>query len=174
MFFGSYPQRSPRRRCGASRHTRPRRGGATTVELAFVLPVFGLFLTGIMELNHAAMTEETIQAACQAGARMGVAETVTTAEVTAKVRDILKTTLPSAKPTIYVKDGSSFDKGTSVKSSDIKNLSNLELKNAAARQLFIVRAEVKYSDVSLIPPFFVKKSNGDAGTLSGQAVMRHE
>ena len=45
------------------------RGGATAVEMAFLLPVFMLFLLGICEFGRALWTQTTLQFAVEAAAR---------------------------------------------------------------------------------------------------------
>jgi hypothetical protein len=154
---------------------RMQRRGATLVELAVTLPVFTIFIAGLMEINHAYMVSTTLKAACQQAARLGVADGVSTSQVEQKVREVLSAAFDESQATIYVKDGSVFDDpGLDPTGVDYSGLSGIDLSNAKPRQLFIVRAEVPYGAVSLLPPFFVKKSDGSSVMLSGQSVMRHE
>ena len=157
------------------RRRSTRRRGASLVELAVVLPVFGIFMAGIIEVNHAYMVNATLREAAQQAARSGVADGVTTDDVKAKARSLLSAAINPAAVTVFVKDGSGFDSGA-VDPSTVKysTLPNIELASAAPRQLYIVRIEVNYEDVALMPPFFVKNQGGTAGRLSGQSVMRHE
>ncbi|QDT66117.1 TadE/TadG family type IV pilus assembly protein [Calycomorphotria hydatis] len=162
-------------------HRRPRkdRNGATLVELAVVLPVFTIFLAGLMEINHAYMVSATLKAATQQAARLGVAEGVSTSQVEAKLLEVIGAAIDPQHVVVYIKDGSVFDNpGMDPTGVDYGALNNIDLTNASPRQLFIVRAEVDYSAVALLPPFFVKGTNesgeSTSVSLSGQSVMRHE
>jgi Flp pilus assembly protein TadG len=164
------------RRTALPRSAAPaaRRSGATVVEMAFVLPVFTIFMAGFMEINHAFMVMQTLRSAAEQGARYGVADGVTTDEVTAKVLQILAPAIDTSAVTLYVKDASEFDKGGATGSGiNYATLPDIEVATAAPRQLYVVRAEVDYSAVSLLPPFFVKGAGGPA-RLFGQSVVRHE
>lgn len=142
--------------------------------MAFILPVFTIFMAGFMEINHAFMVMETLRSAAEQGARYGVADGVTTADVRQKVLQILAPAMKTSAVTVYVKDGSVFDQpNASGQGINYASLPDIEVSTASARQLYIVRAEVDYSTVSLLPPFFVKGANGPA-RLSGQSVVRHE
>ncbi len=146
------------------------RCGATVVEMAVVLPVFGIFLAGLMETGHAFMVMQVLNSAAKQSARVGVVEGKETADVIAKADAIFSAAFDPVKATVYVKDGSSFDvAGFDPKDLDYTSLPDIEVADADPRQLFIVRIEVPYNDVALLPPFWVKDI-----TLSGMAVMRHE
>ena len=72
--------------------------------------------------------------------------------------------------TVLIKDGSDFDTpGFDPTGLNYAALPNIEVEDADPKQLFIVRIEVPYNDVAILPPFWIKNI-----TLSGQAVMRHE
>ncbi len=150
-----------------------RRRGATVVEMAVVLPVFGIFLAGLMEINHAYMVSAALRAAAQKAARAGVADGVTSSAAEAVARQTIGAAIPADAVTVLIKDGTSFEQGASG-NIDYSSLPNIELKTADPRQLYIVRLEVDYSTVSLVPPFFVRGPGGAPARLSGQAVMRHE
>lgn len=147
------------------------RRGTTLVEMAVVLPVFFLFLFAIFEFSHAYFAVNMLNAAAKRGARLGVSEGVTTAEVEARVREILESGFGARANSIsiQIKDASIFDAGGSPGPINYGSLPNVELKNATTRQLFVVRVEVPYQVVSIVPPFYAKDI-----TLSGQSVMRHE
>lgn len=149
---------------------KSRRDGTTLVEMAVVLPVFFLFLFALMEFSHAYMIISMLNAATKRAARYGVADGVSTANVEAKVKAILGSAMKTTNVTVQVKNAGMFDAST-VNASTINysTLPSIELNGSKARQLFIVRAQVKYEDVALIPPFWIK-----GATLSGQSVMRHE
>ena len=48
---------------------RVRRRGTTTVEAAFVLPIFFTFLLGLFEICYAQMVSNMLRSACSKGAR---------------------------------------------------------------------------------------------------------
>ena len=149
---------------------RNRRRGTTVVEMAVILPVFFSFLFALFEFSHAYMVISAISTASKKAARYGVAEGVSTAQVAARTREILEDAFNIDSVTVMVKDASAFDTpGTDPSSIDYQGLSNIELTNAEPRQLFLIRVEVPYDDVAIIPPFWIK-----GATLSGQSVMRHE
>lgn len=140
--------------------------------MAVVLPVFFLFLFALFEFSHAYFAINMLNAAAKRGARLGVAEGVTTAEVETRVREILESGFgaKSVSVTVQVKDASVFDAGgVDASSIDFGSLPSVELADATTRQLFMVRVEVPYEQVAIVPPFYAK-----GVTLSGLSVMRHE
>lgn len=146
------------------------RKGAALVETAVCLPVFFMFLFGLFEFGYAHMVINTLNNACRKAARFGVAEQVTTAQVVARVNELLNASIDASHATVYVKDASVFD-GSSVNAGSINysGLPAIELSSAEPRQLFVVRVEVPYDDVAILPPFWITNA-----TLKGQSVMRHE
>ena len=147
-----------------------RRYGATVVEMALVLPVFGIFLAGLMETGHAFMVMDVLNSGAKQAARLGALEGKTSAQVLARAQAKIGGAVDAADATVYIKDGSAFDTpGFDPTGLDYTALPNIEVADAEARQLFIVRIEVSYNDVAILPPFWIKDI-----TLSGQAVMRHE
>jgi hypothetical protein len=147
-----------------------RRRGATVVEMAVVLPVFGIFMAGLMEVGHAYMVMQVLNSAAKQSARLGAVEGKTTADAVAKAESIFSAAFDPVQATILVKDGSCFDEpGFDASSVSYTSLPAIELADAEPQQLFIVRLEVNYDDVSLLPPFWIKNV-----TLTGQSVMRHE
>lgn len=156
-----------------SRKNKPqqhRRRGATVVEMAVVLPVFGIFLAGLMEVGHAYMVMQVMNSAAKQAARVGAVEGKTSQNVQDKAESIFSAAFNPVQATVYVKDASVFDTPSFDPSGiSYDGLPDIELSEAEARQLFIVRVEVDYDDVSLLPPFWIHNV-----TLSGMAVMRHE
>lgn len=147
-----------------------RRRGATVVEMAVVLPVFGIFMAGLMEVGHAYMVMQVLNSAAKQSARLGAVEGKTTNDVMQKAESIFSSAFNPVQATVYVKDGSTFDTpGFDASSVSYTGLPDIELSEAEPQQLFIVRLEVNYDDVSLLPPFWIKNI-----TLSGLSVMRHE
>ncbi|MCA9023685.1 MAG: pilus assembly protein [Planctomycetaceae bacterium] len=150
--------------------SRRSRSGATVVEMAVVLPVFGIFLAGLMETGHAYMVMDVLNSAAKQAARLGALEGKTSAQVLALAQAKIGGAVNPSDATVYIKDGSDFDTpGFDPTGISYSGLPDIEVQDAEARQLFIVRIEVPYNDVAILPPFWIKDI-----TLSGQAVMRHE
>lgn len=145
------------------------RRGATIVEMAVVTPVFALFLAALMEFGHAFLVVGTLNSTAKQAARFGAVDGVNTAAVTTRVNEMVGAAFNSTKATVYVKDASVFDSATPPSTINYKTLPNIELSTAARRQLYVVRVEVNYNDVALMPPFWAKDLK-----LYGQSVMRHE
>ncbi|WP_395256655.1 TadE/TadG family type IV pilus assembly protein [Alienimonas sp. DA493] len=144
------------------------------MEFAVCLPLFALFLAAIMEVNHASMTAATMRAAAEKAGRFGVMEGVSTAEVEALARETAGAAVPGGHVRVLVKNAAAFDAGGDPTSLPATSLPNIELLSARPRQLFLVRVEVTYADVSLIPPFLLKGPDGGPKVIYGQAVNRHE
>ena len=150
---------------------RPSRLGATLVEVAIILPVFLTFLFGLWAYGHAQMVSNMLKGATRTAARMGATEGVTTAQVEARIRQIMGSAIDGSDVVINVKDASAYDNGGSFPTSGsaMGGLPNLELNSAKSRQLFVVRATVNYNQVAILPtPWF------DHVQLSGTTFMRHE
>lgn len=158
------------------------RSGTTLVELAFVAPVFLVFVYAIFEFGFAYMVSNIIQEATQEGAKLGRCEGVTTAQVEAKVKTLLDKVFDSNLATIMVKNASSFDTpGADVSQINYSTLPDIEVANANKAQLFLVRVEVPYKDVRLLSSFFVDPveaaeaaAKEENMVLSGHSVRRHE
>lgn len=147
------------------------RAGTTTVELAFILPVFLTIVFSIIEYGHARMVANLLTCACRNAARQGSTDGVSTSEAQAIATQYLQPAVNPNAVTITVKDAGVWDSGGSLPSTnaEFNALPNIELESADARHLFLVRATVNYSDVSLMSLPFL-----EGITLSGQAFMRHE
>jgi len=164
-------------RTSAHPRTHSRRRGTTVVETAIVLPVFLLFVLGIIEFGHAQMVKNVLRSACRVGARLGSTEGNTSADVEARVRQELGSAIDSDLVAVFVKDASVYDEGGDAPSSGgaLEALPNVELGDAEPRQLFLVRARVNYNDVAVLPISIPYLGNylGDL-VLEGQAFSRHE
>lgn len=161
--------RGPRAVLSPAPVSRRGRRGATLVETAVALPVFFTFMFALFEFGHAYMIQNTLNAAAKRAARYGIADDVTTAQVKKKVEDILRPAMNISRATIYIKNAGTFDTATTPTNINYSALPAIELKDAEPRQLFLVRVEVPYRDVAIIPPFWIKNV-----TLKGQSVIRHE
>jgi hypothetical protein len=141
------------------------------VEVAFVMPVFLLFIFFIMQFGHAYMVRNMLSAACRNAGRFGSTSGVTTSETADKALQILSPIASSDDVELLVKDASMIDAGGSVptSSAECSGLDDIELSAAEPRQPFLVRAQVRYGDVAFtILPGFANL------TIVGQSVTRHE
>ncbi|WP_158545545.1 TadE/TadG family type IV pilus assembly protein [Bremerella cremea] len=147
------------------------RTGATIVETAIVMPVFFMFVFAIIEFGHAIMINNVIKNACRTAARWGSATGASTAEVVQYARDRMGGAVDTGLVSFQVKDASQFDTGGDPPSSleDFENMPDIELENAEPRQLFMVRASIRYGDTSLIPQPWLSDV-----LLSGETFTRHE
>ncbi|MCA9042480.1 MAG: pilus assembly protein [Planctomycetaceae bacterium] len=146
------------------------RRGAALVETAVVLPVFLLFIFAMWEFTHAYMVVNTLNAAATKAARYGVANDITTQQVSDMATNIVNKAFAASSANIMVKDASVFDENNvDPDSISYGDLPDIELSTADAQQLFVVHIEVPYDDIAIMPPFWAKNL-----TLKGQAVMRHE
>ncbi len=146
------------------------RTGTTLVEMAIVLPVFFLFVMAIIEFGHAYLVIGTMTAAVKKASRLGAADGVTTQQVIDEIEEILGAAIDLSNATIMVKDASVFDEpGVDVEAISFGGLTDIELSDAEDMQLFIVRIEVPYDDVALLPPFWAGSMQ-----LHSESVMRHE
>jgi hypothetical protein len=177
---GSSPERGACDDMGRpSPYPRPFRSrrGTTVVETAIVLPVFLLFVLGIIEFGHAQMVKNVLRSACRAGARLGSTEGNTTADVEARVREELGSAINPNRVVVFVKNADVYDQGGDVPTSGaaLEALPDIELGNAEARQLFLVRAKIDYNDVAVLPMSIPYLGDYLSGlVLEGQAFMRHE
>src|SRR5262245_26275378 len=85
------------------------RRGTTAVETAVVLPIFLMFVLGLIELGHAQLVKNVLRSACREAARVGSTEGHSTADVEQRVRDIIGAACNVESVLIYVKDASAFD-----------------------------------------------------------------
>jgi hypothetical protein len=146
------------------------------VETALVLPVFLLFVLGLIELGHAQMVKHVLRSACRSAARMGTTDGNSTADVRNKALDVLESAVDPDHVQIFVKDASPYDEGGTPPESgeDLEALSDIELSDAEPRQLFLVRAKVHYNDIAIVPNIPLLGGFLNEVVLEGQAFMRHE
>ncbi|MDA7950077.1 MAG: pilus assembly protein [Pirellulaceae bacterium] len=154
------------------RKDRIRRSGTAIVETAFVLPVLLTFLFGIFTFGHMQMVANLVQNACRTAAREGAADGMTTEEVRQRVLEIVSSAVDSDMVTVDVRDASVFDiQGADlpITNEDFEALPAVEVADVDPRQLFIVRAQLNYSQVAILSvPWF------DNFPISAQTIMRHE
>ena len=152
------------------RSQKSHRKGTTTVEAAIVLPVFLFFVYALIEFGHAQLVSNVLQTACREAARYGSTNGVSTDQVYAKVNQTISTVIDPDDASLYVKDASVYDTPNIPQSgAEIEALPNINLEDADARKMFLVRAKVNYNDIALIPMPFMQ-----GVVLESQAFMRHE
>jgi hypothetical protein len=146
------------------------------VETAIVLPVFLLFVLGLIELGHAQLVKHLLRGACRQAARIGTTEGKSTADVRSRVLAVVGSVVDASAVQVFVKDASPFDDGSEPPQSgdDLEAMSDIELGDAEPRQLFMVRARINYEDVAIVPNIPYLGSFLDDVVLEGQAFMRHE
>ena len=153
-----------------------RRRGTTVVETALILPIFLLFVLGLVELGHALLVNNVLRSACRVGARVGSTDGNSTADVQQVVLNRLGSVVDPQAVQVFVKNGGVYDEGAtaSESGSELEALPDIELADAEARQLFMVRAKVNYSDIAIVPSIPILGSFLDQVVLEGQVFMRHE
>ncbi|MEZ5944147.1 MAG: TadE/TadG family type IV pilus assembly protein [Planctomycetaceae bacterium] len=148
------------------------RTGALTVEVALVISVFMTLVAGIVEFGHVYLVINTLNAASKQATRIGSAEQSTTQDALDRIDQIIAAGFrcEPSEVTVWVKDASIFDQpGGPPASIDYESLPDIELADAQTNQLFLIRIQVNYSDVALMPPFW-----SDDLVLIGQSAARHE
>jgi hypothetical protein len=155
------------------RRQRDDRRGATSVELALVLPILLLIYFALIEFGHCYMTCQLLKTAARKAARYGVSDGKTTAQVRTEVQNVIKSAMNPSVATIYVKDGSMFENEGASPPASYSSLPDVEVNNLDSRELFIVRVEVPYNSISLFPNGFWHTHLHNL-TLVGQSVVRHE
>lgn len=80
--------RRPATRCTSS-GSLPKRSGVTAVEFAMTAPLLFLLLYAALELGHANMTFNAVEAACYEGARVGIVPGAKASECQAAAERIL-------------------------------------------------------------------------------------
>lgn len=147
-----------------------RRRGGSAVEVALILPIFVMFLAALMEFSHVLFVSHMLKAAAKSGARYGSTGGVTTAQVQARVQQIVGSVINVNNATVLVKDASVFDTSTvSPSTINYGTLPAVELSTIEQGHLYIVQITVPYDKVALLTPTWVK-----GRTVTGQSVLRHE
>lgn len=158
------------------RYRRSRRG-TSAVEVALILPVFLVFLFGILEYSHARMIGNMLKTACRSGARLGSTQGVTTQQVQDRVDEILSSMMNTASVDVIVKNADVYDDdGATLPESadDFNALDDIDLDDAEPRQMILVRATVNYGNVALFAMPLMEFMGMDDVVLTGQAITRHE
>jgi Flp pilus assembly protein TadG len=134
-----------------SKSGRARRG-AHAVEFAVALPVFLVFLWGIVDLGRGFMVSSVLTHAARAGCRAGVLPNATTADVRGAVTAALNATSVSGTTTTVLVNGT-----------------HKSVTAAQPQDQVTVTVSVPVSKVSWLPGAGYVK-----GTLTGQFTLPHE
>ncbi len=135
-------------------HGRSIRRGATTVELAFVAPIFFVLVFGVVEFGRALMVKQSLTEAARAGARTAsLATTLDTSRAEQAARDYLQQTMTD-----------SFD----LNQCRIR-FQPSTLDSVARGDNLIVELEVDIDDVTWIAPSFLTDK-----VLRGEARLTKE
>jgi len=155
-----------------SREMKPRRRGATMVETAVILPVFFIMISGVLEFGHVYMVIHSVNSAANKASRLAATEGATNTQVTAQLVQNLSTTFNTGKMRVLIKDASAYD-DTEVDPDTISvdQMPNLDISTAISRQLFLVRVEVSYDEITIVPSFWRRIIGAE---IVGQSIMRHE
>lgn len=152
------------------RHSSRSRRGTTAVETAVVLPIFFFIVFAIIEFGHAQMVNNMLNSACRNGARTGSVEGTTTSTVLAQVNQTMSSVINTASMNVIVKDASIYDSGTPpTDGSGLDSLPDIELADIEPRQMFLVRAQIPYNEIALVPMSFMEEV-----VLESNSFMRHE
>lgn len=127
---------------------RSGRSGVAAVEFALVVPVFFLFVFGIIEFGRVVMVQQVLVNASREGARRAVLESATSDSVVDSVTSYLQ--------------------GSSIDVSDSGISITPDPSDVSANEDITVTISVPFSEVSWMPPFMYN------GNLSASTTMRSE
>ncbi len=131
-----------------------RRRGATVVETAICIPFFFLLVFGLVEFARMGMAKQALADAARAGCRKAVlVTTINQADAEKTVRNHLQATMANADDTDKCR----------------VTISPASFSGMASGTEITTSVEVNYSDVSWIPPTFLKKV-----VLRGESTMKRE
>ena len=111
----------------------PVRSGVATVEFAMTAPLLFLLLYAALELGHANMTFNAVEAACYEGARVGIVPGANAAECQAAVERVL-----------------------SISKIRGSNVTVAPADLSTSTQSVQVRVTVPYAQTAIIPPTFTR------------------
>lgn len=149
-----------------------RRRGATLVETAVILPVFFLVLFAIIEFGHVYLVIHSLNSAAKKASRDAAVLGVSNDEVVQYINGQLQGVLDLSKTRVLIKDASSYDdQDVDVSTLRDEDFPDIDLASAQSRQLFLIRVEVDYDTVSIIPSFW---RHVLGRTINGRSIMRHE
>jgi Flp pilus assembly protein TadG len=152
--------------------TKHLRDGTTAVEAALVLPIFFVLLFGIFTFGYVRFVDNMLNRACRTAARLGAVEGITNTEVETHVLQALAPVASPDKITVLVKNAEIYDTGTpNTSAAGVAALPDLDLTTAEPGQLFVVGAQVTFSDITsdLLPIPYIEDT-----VITAQSFMRHE
>lgn len=133
-------------------NTRRKRRGASTVEFAVVIPVFFIFVFGIVELGRGMMVTHLLGNAARDGCRVGIIAGETTSTVASKVTSKLSSQgINGATTTVLVNDA------------------NVDVSSANSGDVITVNVTVPASNITWLPG-----AGYLTGTLAGTYSLRRE
>jgi len=132
------------------------RRGAAAVEMAVVLPIFIMALLGIIELSRGIMITQLLENAAREGARMSILDGTTNSQVQTSAQTFMQNAAHISPSNVTV-------------TININGSNGASLANAKQGDLVTVTVSVAFSNVSWLPPNYLK-----GATLSALAAMRHE
>jgi len=138
----------------ANRSNPKVRRGASTVEFAFVAPIFFMMVLGIVEVGRACMVTELLTEAARRACRQGVLEGTSSTTIQSTATDFLTGVgISGEDAAVYVND-------VPAGSTNVQSM-------PAYTEITVV-VTVPINNVTWTPIWFVP------GTLSGQYTMRRE
>jgi Flp pilus assembly protein TadG len=137
------------------------RRGTALVEMALLLPIFVMVTLGIVEFGRAMMVGQLITNAAREGARLGIIDGSTNADVRISIESFLlqSTNIQAQDLTITI----------TVTPAEGNPDPGNEVANAQPRDLVSVDVSVPFDKVSYITGDYLKGK-----TLTGRSAMRHE
>jgi Flp pilus assembly protein TadG len=132
---------------------RTARRGATMVEFAFVVPIFFIFVFGMVDIGRGFMVQSLLHNAARVGCRTGVLQGKTTSDVTAAVASA-------------VNIGGITNTTTTV---SVNGTAGGQVANASTGDAISVRVTVPVADVTWLPGMTYL-----AGTIGAQYTLTHE
>lgn len=129
------------------------RAGAHLVEFALVIPVFFLFVFGLVEFGRGLMVLSLVENAARSSCRVGILQGKQTSDVTAAADTLLKSQGISGATTIVMVNGNSSTDVSAAQSAD----------------LITVQVSVPIASASWLPGLSFL-----SGSISGQYSLPHE
>ena len=132
------------------------RRGATTVEMAMVLPVFVMSVLGVIEIGRAMMLVQVLEDAARTGVRMAVLSNTSNTQVTTSVQSLVQNTtkVPTSDVTVTI---------------GVNGSNSAALSTAVPGDTISVSVEVPFAAASWVPPNFLQGKN-----LTALCTMQHE
>lgn len=108
---------------------RRRRQGTTTVEFGLVLPIFFLFIFGLIDVGRGFMTSHLLTNAARQGCRQSVVQNKSTADIEASVKTILESQGIKGHTTVVRVNGAVKDVSTAQSTDEISVVVSVPVSN---------------------------------------------